>query len=114
MTVKCAAMLRLNFAVEGSHAMLDDSLNDLRDQVSISRAGRQCGRHASTVWRWVHRGIRVGEKRVSLRSVRIGGRAVITASALRDFLLEINRSSSGTNSDRAAQQFVSLCDKQGL
>lgn len=94
--------------------MLDEILNDIPDRMTPSRAARACGRHVSTVWRWINRGVQVNGGRVHLQAVRIGGQSEISASALREFLHEINRRPVDDFMASRQSSVARECEERGL
>lgn len=75
--------------------------------------------HASTLWRWHRRGVKVGTERVYLEVVVTPSGAATTVEALQDFLRRLSRSgphvveSNRTASDQVGEAVQAL-DKSGI
>jgi hypothetical protein len=67
-------------------------INTSNNVISLAEAARSLplwrGRrvHVTTIARWIDHGVRVGDRRVRLEEVRVGGRRATTREALARFL----------------------------
>ncbi len=62
------------------------------ERFSVTETARRLGVHVSTVWRWIHRGIR-GRR---LETVRVGGRRYVLRETLESFLISGSADASET------------------
>ena len=66
-------------------------VENLMPLVQVSRSLRKS---PSTVWRWQKNGVKVRDRRIRLRAIRVGGNYFISPDDLKQFLDEINRTPS--------------------
>ncbi len=62
-------------------------VENLMPLVQVSRSLKKS---PSTVWRWLKNGVKVRDRRVRLRAIRVGGNYFISPDDLKQFFLETN------------------------
>jgi hypothetical protein len=85
--------------------------------ISLARAARMIpgrggrGVHASTVFRWAQRGLKVGDQRVRLETVKVGGIRATTRDALERFIARLNASPGASSNAESEQKQDNRCAK---
>ena len=74
-----------------------------RELLTLSEAARRLPHRpaTSTIWRWIRRGMKVGQERIYLRYLRVGKRVFVPAEALDEFVEQMTLA----DRERAAERY---------